>query len=203
MSATTIGHKCGWAGQGGRVAGGRPGRRRLKEKIVVISAYAGYQWVVDWAGWAIFGLPATAALTAVLIGAQLSGRSRMDVPMLLGTLFVADPDRARLAGAALHLVNGQFFALFYAAAFARLGQASWWLGGAFGLVHGLVALVFVVPLLPGVHPRMGSDRSGPATGAVLEPPGLLSVNYGRATPAVTLLAHVAYGIALGLFLRPG
>ena len=36
--------------------------------------------------------------------------------------------------------------------------------------------------------------------AVLEPPGLLGLNYGAQTPLVTFTAHVAYGIALGLLL---
>ena len=53
---------------------------------------------MDWAGWAIFGLIATAGLTVVMIGAQLAGFSRLDLPLMLGTLVVADPDRARVAG---------------------------------------------------------------------------------------------------------
>jgi hypothetical protein len=37
---------------------------------------------------------------------------------------------------------------------------------------------------------------------MLEPPGLLGLNYGAQTPVVTILAHVAYGVALGLLLQP-
>jgi hypothetical protein len=33
---------------------------------------------MDWAGWAVFGLIATAALTSVMIGAQLAGLTRLD-----------------------------------------------------------------------------------------------------------------------------
>jgi hypothetical protein len=36
---------------------------------------------------------------------------------------------------------------------------------------------------------------------VLEPPGLLALNYGIRTPAVTIAAHIAYGIVLGLLLQ--
>jgi hypothetical protein len=157
---------------------------------------------VDWSGWAIFGLIATAALTAVLIGAQLAGRTRLDLPLMLGTIVVADPDQARLAGMLLHLVNGQVFALGYAAAFAAAGDATWWAGGLLGTLHGAVALLVIVPLLPAVHPHMASERAGLSAGAALEPPGLLALNYGRETPLVTLLAHVAYGVALGLLLDP-
>ena len=157
---------------------------------------------IDWSGWAIFGLIATATLTAVLIGAQLLGLTRLDIPLMLGTLFTPDPDRARVAGFFVHLVDGQGFALGYAMAFSAVGRATWWAGGALGVLHGLVALLVIMPLLPGVHPHMASDRAGPSSGAALEPPGPLALNYGRQTPLVTMVAHVAYGIALGILLDP-
>lgn len=157
---------------------------------------------MDWGGWVTFGFGATVLLTALMAGAQLAGWSRMDIPLILGTMFVADPDRARVIGFVAHLVNGQIFALFYAAAFALLGEATWWWGGLFGLFHGLVATGIILPLVPGVHPRMASDRAGPAAGPVLEPPGGLALNYGRNTPMVALAAHLAYGVTLGTFLGP-
>lgn len=157
---------------------------------------------MDWAGWALFGLVATSLLTGVMIMAQLAGWTRLDLPLMLGTLFVSDPDRARVAGFFTHLGFGQLFALGYAAGFALLDMATWWLGGLFGLVHVVVAGTVLVPLLPGVHPRMASERSGPAEGPVLEPPGLMALNYGRSSPAVAALAHVAYGALLGLLLNP-
>jgi hypothetical protein len=157
---------------------------------------------MDWTGWAIFGLIATMALTAVMIGAQLAGVTRLDLPLMLGTLMVADPDRARVAGFFIHLVNGQVFALGYAATFYAVGESTWWVGALLGLLHGAVALLVIVPLLPGVHPHMASERAGLSSGAALEPPGLLALNYGRETPLVTMLAHVMFGIALGLLLEP-
>ena len=102
---------------------------------------------------------------------------------MLGTITTEDPDRARVAGFAIHLAIGQVFALFYAAGFAALDRSDWWLGALFGLAHAAVALTVLVPLLPGVHPRMASERAGPDSTAVLEPPGLFSLNYGTATPA--------------------
>jgi hypothetical protein len=38
---------------------------------------------------------------------------------------------------------------------------------------------------------------------LLESPGFLLLNYGRATPAVTILAHLAYGAIVGVFARGG
>jgi hypothetical protein len=157
---------------------------------------------MDWGGWAVFGLVATTGLTAVMIVAQLAGLTRFDLPLMLGTLVTEDPDRARVAGFFIHLGMGQVFGLFYAAAFAALDAASWWLGGLLGLGHGAVALAVIVPLLPGMHPRMASERAGPSSTAVLEPPGLFALNYGAQTPAVAAAAHVAYGIVLGLLLHP-
>ena len=157
---------------------------------------------MDWSGWAIFGLIATAALTAVMIGAQLAGFTRLDLPLMLGTIVTPDPDRARVAGSFIHLVNGQGFALGYAAVFAATGEATWWAGGLLGVLHGAVALLVIVPLLPGIHPHMASERAGLSSGAALEPPGLMGLNYGRETPLVTMLAHVAFGVSLGLLLDP-
>jgi hypothetical protein len=155
---------------------------------------------MDWAGWALFGLLATTVLTAVMIAAQLSGLSRLDLPLILGTVVTPDPDRARVAGFLIHLVIGQVFALGYGASFALLGKATWWLGGLLGGLHGTIALMVLLPTLAGVHPRMASNRAGPGTSAVLEPPGLLGLNYGHQTPLVTMAAHLAYGIGLGLLL---
>lgn len=155
---------------------------------------------MDWAGWALFGLIATAALTAVMSVAQLAGVTRLDIPLLLGTIATEDPDRARVAGFFIHLAVGEGFALGYAATFALLGQATWWVGGLLGLVHVGVALTVLVPLIVGVHPRIASNRAGPDSAAVLEPPGLLGLNYGRQTPIVAIVAHLLFGIALGVLL---
>ena len=157
---------------------------------------------MDWSGWALFGLVATAALTAVMIGAQLAGWTRLDIPLLLGTVINEDPDRARVAGFFMHLVIGQGFAFGYAATFAQLDEASWWIGALLGLLHVSIALVALVPLLAGVHPRLASDRAGRESRAALEPPGLAGMNYGARTPLVTVVAHIVYGIALGVLLEP-
>jgi hypothetical protein len=156
---------------------------------------------MDWAGWAIFGLIATTALTAVMVTAQLAGVSRLDIPLMLGTVVSDDPDRAHVAGFFLHLIVGESFALGYAAVFVLLGRATWWIGGLLGLLHGLVALSILVPFLPAVHPRMATTRAGPGSTAALEPPGLFGLNYGIQTPAVALVAHVLFGIALGGLLQ--
>ncbi|SIM60659.1 hypothetical protein [Micromonospora cremea] len=156
---------------------------------------------MDWAGWALFGLVATAVLTAALTSAQLAGLTRLDFPLVLGSLVTEDPDRARVVGFFMHLCAGQGFALGYAATFALLHRATWWIGALLGTIHVGIALTVLLPLLPGVHPRMASQRAGPASTAVLEPPGLFAVNYGIQTPAVVVVVHVLYGVVLGLLLQ--
>jgi hypothetical protein len=158
---------------------------------------------MDWAGWALFGLMATAALTAVMIAAQLAGLTRLDLPLVLGTVATEDPDKARAVGFFIHLAVGQAFALGYAATFALVDRATWWIGGLLGLLHAAVALALIVPLLTGAHPRMASHRAGPASTAALEPPGLFGLNYGVQTPLVAVAAHLVYGVLLGLLLTAG
>ncbi len=75
---------------------------------------------MDWQGWALFGLLATSMLTAVMISAQMAGWTRLDLPLVLGTLLTRHPDRARVAGFFVHLAVGQASALGYAATFALL-----------------------------------------------------------------------------------
>jgi hypothetical protein len=157
---------------------------------------------VDWAGAAIFGFIATVVLTGIIVAAQLLGWTRMDLPMMLGTIFSGRIERARVIGIVAHLLFGQGFALLYALGFAELGRSGVVLGAFFGFVHGLAALTLIVPFLPGIHPRMAAERSGPEL-STLEPPGFFALNYGGRTPAVTLVAHVAYGTTLGLLLGPG
>jgi len=121
---------------------------------------------MDWAGWALFGLVATTALTAVMIAAQLAGLTRLDLPLVLGTLVTGDPDRARVAGFFIHLAVGQGFALGYATTFALVHRATWWLGALLGILHVAVALMVLLPLLadgvapgrPGQHGRAGGAR---------------------------------------------
>jgi hypothetical protein len=50
---------------------------------------------------------------------------------------------------------------------------------------------------------MASERAGPNSTAVLEPPGLFALSYGTATPVVAVGAHIVYGAVLGLFLGSG
>ena len=152
-------------------------------------------------GMALWGFVATIVLTGLLSGSQSMGLTRMNLPYMVGTMVTADRDRAKSVGFFLHLLNGWLFASLYAAAFQSWGRATWWLGAGIGLVHGLFVLVAGLPLLPGLHPRMASDTTGPTPTRHLEPPDFMALNYGARTPISVIVAHLAYGAILGAFYR--
>jgi hypothetical protein len=147
----------------------------------------------------LWGFCATVVLTTLMEASQGLGFSRMSIPLMLGSAFTPDRHRANLLGFALHMVNGVLLAFLYALIFESRRSATWWLGGAVGLVQGLFVLAVLMPLLPSLHPRMASEDFGPNPTRQLEPPGFLALNYGRRTPLVTLLAHLLYGAILGGF----
>ncbi|MGH2460401.1 MAG: hypothetical protein ACRDIY_16230 [Chloroflexota bacterium] len=149
----------------------------------------------------LWGFAATLTLTTLLRGSRGLGLTRMDIPFMLGTMVTPDRSRAKVIGFLMHLLFGWLFASIYAIYFDALGFAHVWLGAAMGLFHGTFVLTVLLPLLPGLHPRMASDFAGPEPTRQLEPPGFLGLNYGYQTPLATLLAHLLYGAILGAFYR--
>jgi hypothetical protein len=147
----------------------------------------------------LWGFAATVVLTALTILGQSLGLTRIDLPFIIGTMFTSNRDRARFAGTAIHLVNGWLFAILYALFFENMHAATWWFGALIGATQGLFVVVALLPVLPGVHPRMVSDFRGPEPTRLLEPPGFLAQNYGRSTAAVLVFVHAIYGMVIGLF----
>jgi hypothetical protein len=146
------------------------------------------------------GLVGTVVLTTGLRLAQELGWTRMDIPLLLGTAVSADRGRAVVVGYVVHFINGLLFSVAYAIVFSAVGHASVVFGAALGFVHALFAGgALVNVLLPAVHPRMGTPWSDASETPLLEPPGFMLRNYGRATAAVTVLLHVVYGAIVGGF----
>ena len=146
------------------------------------------------------GFVGTIVLTSGLRVAQELGWTRMDIPLLLGTVFTDDRDRATVIGVAVHFLNGLLFALGYYAIFRAVDQAGWAFGAALGVVHAALAGgLLVTLLLPAVHPRMGTPWSDAEETPLLEAPGFMLMNYGRRTALWTLLGHVAYGAIVGGF----
>jgi hypothetical protein len=146
------------------------------------------------------GVVGTIVLTSGLRLAQELGWTRMDIPLLLGTVFTDRRGPASVLGYVIHFTNGLLFALGYYAIFRAVGHAGWGFGAILGVVHAFLgggALMTV--LLPAVHPRMGTPWSDAEETPLLEAPGFLLMNYGRRTVIWTVLAHVAYGAIVGGF----
>jgi hypothetical protein len=152
--------------------------------------------------WGAFvgGIAGTLVLTTALRAATELRLTRVDLPFLLGTAVTENRRRAAALGYLLHFGFGVLFALAYYGVFRAIDEDGWWLGAVFGLFHGLFAATALVNiLLPAVHPRMATRLTAAGRSPVIEPPGFLMLNYGRSTPAVTLLAHIAYGTIVGGF----
>ena len=146
------------------------------------------------------GFVGTLILTTALLAATQLRLTRIDLPFLLGTAFVADTAGARALGYALHFLAGLCFAAGYYLVFAAIDEASWWLGAMFGVVHALFAGTALVNLLlPLVHPRMATVSSAADSTPFLEAPGFLLLNYGASTPVVMIIVHVVYGAIVGEF----
>ncbi|HYM23563.1 MAG TPA: hypothetical protein VEU08_10150 [Vicinamibacterales bacterium] len=148
------------------------------------------------------GFVGTLVLTTIAHGASEFGLTRMDLAFLLGTAVTDNRRRAKAIGYLFHFAIGLGFALAYAAFFAIVGRASWWLGALLGAMQAFfTSTVLVNVLLPVVHPRMGTPESAADHVALIEPPGFLMLNYGRSTFLVTLVAHLAYGAIVGWAVR--
>lgn len=150
----------------------------------------------------VWGFVASAAMATLLEGAQLSGFTRMSLPLLFGSFVSGDRRSATVFGYVLYLGGAWAFALIYALCLETLRIRGAWGGGAIGLLlgfgHGLFLITVFLPLLPYIHPRLASDYDGADALARLEPPGPFGLNYGRATPLATVLGQTLFGLIFGL-----
>lgn len=150
------------------------------------------------------GFAGTLVMTTILRVAAELGLTRMDLPFLLGTAVSSHRGRAKVIGYGLHFLFGLGCTLVYWALFRALGRAGWPLGLTFGVVHALFSgSVLVNVLLPAVHPRMGTPFTAAPEAPLLEPPGFMMLNYGHRTPLVSVLAHILYGVLVGVFVQLG
>lgn len=154
---------------------------------------------MGWEKYLVWGFASTIVLTLVMRLSRDLGFTRMDIPLMLGTIFTPNRDQAKWLGFLFHLMMGWIFSYLYLIAFITSGIHQWWFGLLIGLVHGLFILVVGMSVLPSIHPRMATEHQGPDPTHQLEPPGFLALNYGKKTPVATLIAHLFYGSILGIF----
>jgi hypothetical protein len=146
------------------------------------------------------GFVGAIVFAALLRVAQEAGLTRMDIPLLLGTIFTENRNRATAIGYLLHFVIGIVAALVYYAIFRAVDQAGWWFGLLLGAMHAaFVGGGLANVALPAVHPRMGTPWSDADETPLLEQPGFMLVNYGSMTAAVTFVVHLCFGAIVGAF----
>ena len=157
---------------------------------------------MDILGLVVGALLGTLVMTALMEAAQAARLTRMSLPFMLGAVVSERRAVIRVAGSAIHLVDGLTFAFAYALLFESLGRSDWWIGAGAGALHGAFALVILLPVLQDIHPRMAAEDQGPDPTPMLQPPGFLALNYGTRTPLVTLLSHVVYGAIIAAAYDP-
>jgi hypothetical protein len=164
------------------------------------------------------GLLGGIAMSVLMNGMRAAGKTDMDMELMEGTMLSGRHSTARVLGVMMHLVmmSALVFGSLYALLFAWVDpdpESLWWVGAAFGVVHGMVAGM-AMGMMPMMHPRMVRDPMMAASVAApsrpgspvltaepdlkLRPPGLFARNYGSMTPAGELMAHVTYGLVVGL-----
>jgi hypothetical protein len=143
----------------------------------------------------------TAVLTALMETAQARRLTRMSRPFFLGTMITERRALIRVYGSLFHLFNGLLFASGYALVFERLKRSGPLTGAAMGGLHGVTALVALLPIVQEVHPRMAEEDEGPDPTPLLQSPGFLALNYGIQTPTGTLVPHLVYGAIVGAMYR--
>jgi hypothetical protein len=156
---------------------------------------------VQWWQGVVAGGAATVVMTLLLQMGGWMGMTRMNMGLMLGSMFVGDPGRARAVGWTMHLVNGLVFGLLYAVVFWIVDPESvssaWWIGLLVSLAHGIVALASM-PIMSAVHPRVRAGDVG-ATGELTLPRfGFGGRGFGAGTPVGILMGHLAFGLVWGL-----
>jgi len=128
----------------------------------------------------IAGLAGTAVMTIMMYIAPRMGMPKMDMPRMLGTMFISKESTATALGMVIHFMMGAIFAVIYALLWnLGVGSATWWWGLIFGAVHGLIA-AGMMPVILRMHPR---------------PP---EMSFGAVMIVGVLMAHLVYGLVVAL-----
>ncbi len=138
----------------------------------------------------VAGVVGGLVMGVIMMIAHSTGMTPLDMPMYQGSMMMGEVNPASWwLGMFSHLVISGLIAIVYAAGFVYLAKrADWIAGAAFGVIHWLVAGVFLA-MMGGIHPLMQSGA--------LEKPGIFAVNFGFVSIAAVLILHVIYGAIVG------
>ncbi len=136
------------------------------------------------------GFLATIAMTALMYMAPSMGVPKMDIAMMLGTMFATNPSAAFAIGLAMHFMLGSVLLAipyFYLIEF-KFRDAPWLGGAIWGFLLWGIANLIVMPMMGFVHPLV---RAG-----AMPAPGLLMLQLGILAPIGSLMGHLLYGVVL-------
>lgn len=157
--------------------------------------------MLHWWEGLVAGFAATLVMTPLMQMGAAMGMTRMNMTVMLGSMFRRDADSARRIGTALHFMNGIVFGLAYALVWWALDPAienAWWIGPIFGAVHSVVAMV-MMPVMSGMHPRVeGRGETTEGSDVVLPRFGFGGTGFGAMTPVGVLMGHLVFGLVWGL-----
>jgi hypothetical protein len=148
------------------------------------------------------GFIGAVVMTLMMNGAKAAGMTSMDMVLMQGAMVTGDRKKAKGIGLVTHLVMMGAIVLgsIYAWLFSLLDVAPedlWWVGALIGVVHGIIAGM-AMAMMPTMHPRMGGDADTAGDEIHLRSPGLFGKNHGKMTPVGIMMAHIVYGLVVGL-----
>lgn len=133
------------------------------------------------------GIIGAAVMSVLMWVARIMGM-QANLEMILGTMITDPGSSAWMIGFVIHLMMGGIFGLIYGWIFEHLTHRSGWLlGGGIGLVHAVVAGIFM-GMVPLIHPRMPSP---------VVPPGAFMSHLGMMGPVAVFMLHFVFGAIVG------
>jgi hypothetical protein len=131
----------------------------------------------------IGGIVGTAAMTGLLLFPRWLGIGKIDVIPAVGALITGKEEHAFSIGYIVHFTSGIIFAYIYWGILLLMKMPIvWWAFGMAGFIHGIVVMLLVSITIMEHHPIARYHERGPMTGLA------------------QLLAHIVYGVVVGLIV---
>ena len=136
------------------------------------------------------GFLATLVITTVMLLLLWFGVAQVDLPIWVSRLFESDPVKVQAVGLGIHLTMGLAFAWVFALVEPQLRFSPAQNGLIFGAVLWAMVQAIGVPTLSAVAALIRADSSVFA--------GWFASRLGGGAAMASLVAHLAYGVTLGV-----
>jgi hypothetical protein len=158
------------------------------------------------------GLIGGAAMVAMLYSAiwLLPDQMRMNLLLLVGTMFAPVGAAAYGIGLMMHLMMSGAFGLAHGALIESVGVTSAGAGAGYGALFGFghaLAAGMALGMMPALHPRMRKPQRAltpalaggprPSDTELLDAPGFFGLNYPPMTTVGFVMLHVVFGVIVG------